>query len=106
MRQGSLRAWRSYHFSKTISTAMACLWHGMRMGGTGKHETDGQRRRSGQSRAIVDIVPLVGRAASRRFSFLLSSVVRRCHEILGVRYAAVSAPEDRRFTPRKDRKSG
>src|SRR3546814_7784348 len=97
MRQGSLRAWRSYHFSKTISTAMACLWHGMRMGGTGKHETDGQKRRSGKSRAMADIVPLVGRAAFRRFGFVQSSVVSRWHEIVGDRYAEVSVPESIRF---------
>lgn len=53
--------------------------------------------RSGRARAVADIVPDVGRAAFRRFGFVQSSVVSRWPEIVGPRYADVSAPESIRF---------
>lgn len=75
------------------------------MGGTGKRGKDGQNRREGRSRAMADIVPLVGRAAFRRFGFVQSSVVSRWREIVGDRYAEVSAPESIRF-PQGERDGG
>jgi hypothetical protein len=53
--------------------------------------------RQGRARAVADMLPDVGRAAFRRFGFVQSSVVSRWHEIVGDRYAGVSAPESLRF---------
>lgn len=53
--------------------------------------------RAGYARAVADIVPAVGEAAFRRFGFIQSSVVSRWGEIVGERYAGVSAPESIRF---------
>jgi hypothetical protein len=46
---------------------------------------------------VSDLMPEIGRAAFRRFGFVQSSVVSRWDEIVGARYAAVSAPESIRF---------
>ena len=56
-----------------------------------------QRPRGGEARAVSDLMPEIGRAAFRRFGFVQSSVVSRWDEIVGARYAAVSAPESIRF---------
>ena len=56
-----------------------------------------QRPRGGEARAVSDLMPEIGRAAFRRFGFVQSSVVSRWDEIVGVRYAAVTAPEAIRF---------
>lgn len=56
-----------------------------------------QRPRGGEARALSDLMPEIGRAAFRRFGFVQSSVVSRWDEIVGPRYAAVSAPEAIRF---------
>ncbi len=56
-----------------------------------------QRPRGGEARAVSDLMPEIGRAAFRRFGFVQSSVVSRWDEIVGARYAAVSAPEAIRF---------
>jgi len=53
-------------------------------------------RRRGQ-RAVADLLPDVGGAAFRRFGFVQSAVVSRWGEIVGQRYAEVSAPESIRF---------
>jgi hypothetical protein len=53
--------------------------------------------RAGRARAVADMLPEVGRAAFRRFGFVQSSVVSRWREIVGDRYAGVSAPESLRF---------
>jgi hypothetical protein len=53
--------------------------------------------RSKRARAVGDMLPDVGRAAFRRFGFIQSSVVTRWREIVGERYAGVSAPESIRF---------
>ena len=60
--------------------------------------------RSRRMRAVSDLVPEIGGAAFRRFGFVQSSVVSRWREIVGARYAAVSAPESIRFPP--GRKNG
>lgn len=55
-------------------------------------------------RAVSELVPAAGGAAFRRFGFVQSAVVSRWGEIVGPRYASVSAPEAIRFPP--GRKSG
>ncbi len=61
--------------------------------------------RSNRSRAVSELLPDVGRAAFRRFGFVQSSVVSRWAEIVGERYARVSAPESIRF-PQGERSEG
>ena len=56
-----------------------------------------ERPRGGEARAVSDLVPDIGRAAFRRFGFVQSSIVSRWDEIVGPRYADVSAPEMIRF---------
>lgn len=56
-----------------------------------------ERPRGGEARAVSDLVPAIGRAAFRRFGFVQSSVVSRWDEIVGPRYADVTAPEMIRF---------
>jgi hypothetical protein len=53
--------------------------------------------RQQRARAVGDMLPDVGRASFRRFGFVQSSVVTRWAEIVGPRYAGVSAPESIRF---------
>ena len=60
--------------------------------------------RSKRTRAVSDLLPSVGGAAFRRFGFVQSSIVSRWAEIVGPRYASVSAPEMIRFP--HGRKSG
>lgn len=55
------------------------------------------RPRGGDARAIADLVPDVGRAAFRRFGFVQASVVTRWPEIVGTRFARVTAPRAIRF---------
>jgi len=62
-----------------------------------KAVTSGERRRGGAARAVSAMLPEAGRAAFRRFGFVQSSVVSRWREIVGDRYAGVSAPESIRF---------
>ena len=53
--------------------------------------------RGGRARSVGEIVPAVSGASFRRFGFVQSSVVSRWAEIVGPRYAEVSAPESIRF---------
>jgi hypothetical protein len=62
-------------------------------------------RRGGGARPVSELVPDVGRAAFRRFGFVQSSVVSRWGEIVGERYAGVSAPESIKF-PQGERVGG
>ena len=57
----------------------------------------GEAPRSKRARAVSDMLPAIGGAAFRRFGFVQSSIVSRWREIVGDRYAAVSAPESIRF---------
>jgi hypothetical protein len=75
----------------------------VKSGGTGKKAEESPR--SNRARAVSDMLPKVGGAAFRRFGFVQSSVVSRWSEIVGERYARVSAPESIRFPPGK-RSSG
>lgn len=56
-----------------------------------------ERPRGGAARAVSAMLPEAGGAAFRRFGFVQSSVVSRWREIVGERYAGVSAPESIRF---------
>lgn len=58
-------------------------------------------QRSNRARPVSDLLPDVGRAAFRKFGFVQHSVVSRWNEIVGERYAQVSAPESIRFPPGK-----
>ncbi|MEZ5655528.1 MAG: DUF721 domain-containing protein [Sphingobium sp.] len=62
---------------------------------------DEEPQRVGGPRAIADLMPRIGGAAFRRFGFVQSSIVTRWAEIVGDRYAAISAPESIRFPPGK-----
>ena len=62
-------------------------------------------QRSNRSRAVSELLPDVGRAAFRKFGFVQHSVVSRWSEIVGERYARVSAPESIRF-PQGKRSEG
>jgi hypothetical protein len=67
-------------------------------GGTRKKDTE-EAPRSKRARAVSEMLPAIGGAAFRRFGFVQSSIVSRWKEIVGERYAAVSAPESIRFPP-------
>jgi len=56
-----------------------------------------ERPRGGGAKAVSAMLPTAGGAAFRRFGFVQSSVVSRWREIVGERYAGVSAPESIRF---------
>ena len=56
-----------------------------------------ERPRIGAARAISDLMPDIGRAAFRKFGFIQSSVATRWAEIVGQRYASLTAPESIRF---------
>lgn len=73
--------------------------------GAKKRKTEPEpAQRIGGPRAISDLMPRIGGAAFRRFGFVQSSVVTRWAEIVGERYANISAPESIRFPAGK--KSG
>ncbi|MGD9810419.1 MAG: DUF721 domain-containing protein, partial [Sphingobium sp.] len=59
--------------------------------------SDNPPARIGGPRVIADLMPRIGAAAFRRFGFVQSSIVTRWAEIVGERYAAISAPESIRF---------
>lgn len=61
--------------------------------------------RGGPARSVSDLLPAVGGVAFRKFGFVQTAVVSRWPEIVGTRFAAVSAPESIRF-PRGQRQDG
>lgn len=61
--------------------------------------------RGGPARSLSDLLPAVGGVAFKKFGFVQSSIVSRWPEIVGTRFAAVSAPESIRF-PRGSRQDG
>lgn len=61
--------------------------------------------RRGVARRMGEMLPDVGGTAFRRFGFVQSSIVSRWKEIVGDRYADVSAPESIRF-PQGKRSNG
>lgn len=54
-------------------------------------------QRSNRVRPVSELLPQIGGVAFKRFGFVQSAVVSRWHEIVGDRYARVSAPESIRF---------
>lgn len=64
---------------------------------SGRNTPTDMPRRGGRARSVGEVVPSVGGASFRRFGFVQSSIVRRWPEIVGARYAEVSAPESLRF---------
>ncbi|MEI9927917.1 MAG: DciA family protein [Sphingomonas sp.] len=58
-------------------------------------------QRSNRARPVSELLGDVGRATFRKFGFVQHSVVSRWSEIVGERYARVSAPESIRFPPGK-----
>ncbi len=61
--------------------------------------------RGGRARSVAELLPDAGRASFRKFGFVQHSVVSRWAEIVGARYAGVSAPESIRF-PQGKRANG
>ena len=61
--------------------------------------------RRGGARQVAELLPDIGRAAFRKFGFIQSAVVSRWGEIVGERFARVSAPESIRF-PQGKRSEG
>ena len=62
-------------------------------------------QRANRVRKVSELLPDVGRAAFRRFGFVQSSVISRWAEIVGEKYARVSAPDSIRF-PMGERANG
>ncbi len=58
-----------------------------------------EQPRANRSRAVAELLPAIGGAAFRRFGFVQSAIVSRWPEIVGERWASVSAPESLRFPP-------
>ena len=56
-----------------------------------------EKPRGGRAKRMGEMLPDIGGTAFRRFGFVQSSVVSRWNEIVGERYATVSAPESIRF---------
>jgi hypothetical protein len=67
-----------------------------------KHE---EKPRGGRARSVAELLPDAGRASFRKFGFVQHAIVSRWGEIVGARYAGVSAPESIRF-PRGKRANG
>ena len=63
----------------------------------GGRKAAAEPQRARRARAVSELLPAAGGAAFRRFGFVQSSIVSRWPEIVGIRYAAVSAPESIRF---------
>jgi len=61
--------------------------------------------RANRSRSVAELLPAIGGAAFKRFGFVQSSIVSRWPEIVGDRFAKVSAPESIRF-PHGQRQDG
>lgn len=68
---------------------------GAKIGGRGKTPTEPPRQN--RARSVAEIVPEIGGAAFRRFGFVQSAIISRWPEIVGQRFAGVSAPESIRF---------
>jgi hypothetical protein len=62
-----------------------------------------EKPRGRGARSVAEMLPDIGGAAFRRFGFVQSSVVSRWAEIVGARFADVTAPEMIRFPTGKRR---
>src|SRR4028119_705039 len=85
--------------AEDASTAMARYAMLRAMGKPGRitKKQAAEAPRSKRARPVSEMLPSVGGAAFRRFGFVQSAVVSRWKEIVGERYAGVSAPESIRF---------
>lgn len=70
-----------------------------------RQNREDEKPRGGRARSVAEMLPDVGRASFRKFGFVQHSVVSRWGEIVGQRYAGVSAPESIRF-PQGQRANG
>src|SRR5690348_10002852 len=61
--------------------------------------------RGGRARSVAELLPNAGGASFRKFGFVQHAIVSRWGEIVGARYAGVSAPESIRF-PQGKRANG
>lgn len=71
----------------------------------GRKPKQDETPRGGRARSVAELLPDAGRASFRKFGFVQHSVVSRWAEIVGQRYAGVSAPESIRF-PQGKRANG
>jgi len=72
---------------------------------TGRKTKQDETPRGGRARAVAELLPDAGRASFRKFGFVQHAIVSRWAEIVGTRYAGVSAPESIRF-PQGKRANG
>ncbi len=72
---------------------------------TGRKQKQDETPRGGRARSLAELLPDAGRASFRKFGFVQHAIVSRWGEIVGQRYAGVSAPESIRF-PQGKRSDG
>ena len=63
----------------------------------GRKPKQDEATRGGRARSVAELLPDAGRASFRKFGFVQHAIVSRWGEIVGQRYAGVSAPESIRF---------
>ena len=63
----------------------------------GRKAKQDEAPRGGRARSVAELLPDAGRASFRKFGFVQHAIVSRWSEIVGQRYAGVSAPESIRF---------
>jgi len=64
---------------------------------SGRKRKQDETPRGGRARSVAELLPDAGGASFRKFGFVQHSIVSRWAEIVGARYAGVSAPESIRF---------
>ncbi|HEU4967505.1 DUF721 domain-containing protein [Sphingomonas sp.] len=72
---------------------------------SGRKAKQDETPRGGRARSVAELLPDAGRASFRKFGFVQHAIVSRWAEIVGSRYAGVSAPESIRF-PQGKRSNG
>jgi hypothetical protein len=87
------------HLMHRLAWGAYAMLRPMVKSGGQKKKGQEEPRRAMRARSVSDMLPEIGGAAFRRFGFVQSSIVSRWKEIVGDRYAAVSAPESIRFPP-------
>lgn len=75
------------------------------MSGRKRGQDQDETPRGGRARSVSEMLGDVGRASFRKFGFVQHAIVSRWGEIVGTRYAGVSAPESIRF-PQGKRANG
>lgn len=64
---------------------------------SGRKPRQDETPRGGRARSVAELLGDAGRASFRKFGFVQHAIVSRWGEIVGARYAGVSAPESIRF---------